>query len=317
MGRPDTLGVDLYHNRQYPRIEDENANSVENRDMFESPQCAIIKCMVDFSRITRTVCLGIYLSASPPQRNVSLAFRIEQDLDSWFDNLPSSIRPTRSFESERSLKRVKDSQWMKRQRLVLSISEPPLSDTETFCALTGAGYHNVRMLLFASFLTAASALGRSPISAASIYQENISKCLESAKQTIEIIYETYRHQDFFRTWYYNTTYTLFAVSILLVYIVQGASEAEKHSLFGYVEMSIEILETMDDCVVAKKAAKMIQRALLRAKGNNESNEQEARDADGDNLMHEITSTTFNHYWGPLNLMDGEIDIAFPFELGDL
>lgn len=132
MGRPDTLGVDLYHNRQYPRIEDENANSVENRDMFESPQCAIIKCMVDFSRITRTVCLGIYLSASPPQRNVSLAFRIEQDLDSWFDNLPSSIRPTRSFESERSLKRVKDSQWMKRQRLVLSISEPPLSDTEMF-----------------------------------------------------------------------------------------------------------------------------------------------------------------------------------------
>ena len=81
-------------------------------------------------------------------------------------------------------------------------------------------------------------------------------------------------------------------------------------------MSIEILETMDDCVVAKKAAKMIQRALVRAKENKEINEQ-GRDADGDNLMHEITSTTFNHYWGPLNLMDGEIDIAFPFELGDL
>jgi hypothetical protein len=173
------------------------------------------------------------------------------------------------------------------------------------------------MLLFASFLTAAASLDRSSISEASIYQENISKCLESARQTIEIIYETYRHHDFFRTWYYNTTYTLFAVSILLVYIVQEASGEEKHSLFGYVEMAIEILEAMDDCVVAKKAAKMIQRALVRAKENKDGNEQEGRDGDGDNLMHDFASTTFNHYWGPLNLMDGEIDVTFPFELGDL
>ena len=179
----------------------------------------------------------------------------------------------------------------------------------------------MRMLLFASFLTASSSHPHTSLSP-SIYQENISKCLESAKQTIEIIYETYRHHDFFRTWYYNTTYTLFAVSILLVYIVQEASEAEKDSLWGYVEMSIEILETMDDCVVARKAAKMIQRALARAKEGKEGGEmdgRDGRDGEGDNLMQELagTSTTFNHYWGPLNLMDGEIDVAFPFEMGDL
>lgn len=80
-------------------------------------------------------------------------------------------------------------------------------------------------------------------------------------------------------------------------------------------MSIEILETMDDCVVAKKAAKMIQRALLRAKDNLSGNME--IDREGDIGMHDTISTTFNHYWGPLNLMDGEIDVAFPFELGDL
>lgn len=167
------------------------------------------------------------------------------------------------------------------------------------------------MLLFASFLTTAASIEPS----SSVCQENISKCLESAKQTVEIIYETYRHHDFFRTWYYNTTYTLFAVSILLVYIMQEASELEKPSIFGYVEMSIEILETMDDCVVAKKAAKMIQRALQRAKDNvmGEGQNEEQQDT----VMRDMASATFNSFWGPLNLLDGDIDVAFPFELGDL
>jgi ferritin-like metal-binding protein YciE len=32
-------------------------------------------------------------------------------------------------------------------------------------------------------------------------REQISKCLDSARLTIEIIYEIFQHQDFFRTWY--------------------------------------------------------------------------------------------------------------------
>jgi hypothetical protein len=112
MERPDTLGVDLYHNRQYPQIQDESpstpSSTALNPEMSEPPLLAIIKCMVDFSRITRTVCLGIYMSASPPQRNLSLASRIEQDLDNWLDELPGTIRPSKTYEIERSLKYVKD-----------------------------------------------------------------------------------------------------------------------------------------------------------------------------------------------------------------
>jgi hypothetical protein len=202
---------------------------------------------------------------------------------------------------------------MKRQRLVLSIRM-----RDSFLSLQQAdklkitGYQNVRMLLFASFLTAAASVEKqSP----NLYSENISKCLESAKETIEIIYETYLHHDFFRTWFYNTTYTLFAVSIILVYIMQEASESEKSSLFGYVEMSIEILETMDDCIVAKNAAKMIPRAMMRAKDNTMG--ESANEEQNETNMRDMISTTFNLFWGPLNLMDGEIDVTFPFELGDL
>jgi hypothetical protein len=46
------------------------------------------------------------------------------------------------------------------------------------------------MLLFAPFLTTPATV-------------NIGKCLDSAKQTIDIIYDTFRHHDFFRTWYFS------------------------------------------------------------------------------------------------------------------
>jgi hypothetical protein len=32
-------------------------------------------------------------------------------------------------------------------------------------------------------------------------QEKITKCLTSARLTIEIVYDIFQHQDFFRTWY--------------------------------------------------------------------------------------------------------------------
>ena len=123
MGRPDTLGADLYHNRKFPQIQGEVSSFEQSPDMTEAPHCAIIKSMVDFSRITRTVCLEIYLSDSPAQANIQLADQIEQDLDRWLDDLPANIRPSRTFASSKSLKGIRDAQYMKKQKLVLSISK--------------------------------------------------------------------------------------------------------------------------------------------------------------------------------------------------
>lgn len=65
--------------------------------------------------------------------------------------------------------------------------------------------------------------------------------------------------------FYNTTYTIFAASIILVYINQEASEVEVQPLLRLVSMSIEVLETMaDECHVAGRSAKLLQRALERA-----------------------------------------------------
>ncbi len=64
-----------------------------------------------------------------------------------------------------------------------------------------SGYFNLRILLFGSVL-----LTSTPAERASIPQsvEAIQKCLEAAKQTIQVIYQVYQHHDFFHTWYAQT-----------------------------------------------------------------------------------------------------------------
>ncbi|AEO63828.1 uncharacterized protein THITE_2010769, partial [Thermothielavioides terrestris NRRL 8126] len=225
MGRPDTLGADPYHNRRFP--------------LLDPTYCAIIKPMVDFARITRKVCLGIYLQDSTTARTVALANQIERELDEWVDGLPGRIRPrTKPASEPETLRSSKEPRWVKRQKLVLLIR-----------------YHNLRILLFGSLLLTSTSAERAAIPQS---VEAVQKCLESAKQTIQVIYDVYQHHAFFHTWFYNTTYTVFAASIILVYVTQEASEGETAPLLKLVGMAVEILETMDECVVAAKAAQMLR-----------------------------------------------------------
>jgi hypothetical protein len=127
MGRPDTLGADLYHNRRFPMIGTEPLESLPGSEHLEPPQVAIIKSMVDLSRITRNICQGIYLPETITPRAVALAYQLEQDLDKWILTLPEAIRPRVPTEQPLSLRSARDPQWAKRQRLVLGIrkSTPP------------------------------------------------------------------------------------------------------------------------------------------------------------------------------------------------
>ncbi|KAK6076239.1 C6 transcription factor [Seiridium cupressi] len=293
MGRPDTLGADLYHNRSFPLIGNESSGSSPD-DRFDPPQCAIIKSMVDLSRITRSICLDIYLPETITPRTVALAYRLEQDLDKWIEGLPEAIRPRQATGEPVSLKSVRDPQWAKRQRLVLGIR-----------------YNNLRILTFGSLLLTSTSNERSTLPG---IREGVQKCLDSAKQTIDTIYVTYQHHDFFRTWYYNTTYTVFAASVILVYVMKEASEAEMEPLLRMVAMAIEILETMDECVVALKAARLMQGAIdkARRKYSTETPPMVTATVDANEAMLHL-----NHYWGPLNLIEGEMDFDFAFQLDDM
>jgi hypothetical protein len=123
MGRPDTLGADMYHNRHFPvteRNEGADAGSAHD-DMLEPPHCTIIKSMVDLARIIKNISLEIYLSEEITLRTVGLAFRLQAELDRWADSVPPEIRPKLNAADLVSLKSARDAQWIKRQRLVLTL----------------------------------------------------------------------------------------------------------------------------------------------------------------------------------------------------
>jgi hypothetical protein len=230
LGRPDSLGLEEYHNRRHPPIEDS--------------EIVILPVMIPFAHITRRVSMAMYLSSASMREKISLASDIESQMDTWISSLPERIRPGLTRE-ESSSRILKDPKWARRQRLVLHIR-----------------YCNIKMVLYRPFLVYASqSAQRIPV----VLETTVTKCVDAARKTIEIMHETFRHHIFFRTWWYNTTYILYAASIILCYATQVAPSQERPDLFRLIDMTVEIFEVMEECVVAKKAGEMIRQSLSTAR----------------------------------------------------
>ncbi|KAJ5760437.1 hypothetical protein N7520_007593 [Penicillium odoratum] len=226
VGRPDTLGMDEYHNRAIPPRDDS--------------EYAIIPWMIDFAQIVRKVSVQIYHSRITLQEKLQLALQIEMEMDRWLARLPEKLRPDiGANRSPRSA--LRDPKWARRQRLVLGIR-----------------YYNVKMLLFRPFLSHFTRKLRHPPSE---LEETIAKCLDAAMKTIEVIHDIYRVHEFFRCWWYNTTYVMFATSTLLLPMSKLGMCEDTMPLLRSVEMGVEILEAMEESVVARKSVEIIRQYL--------------------------------------------------------
>lgn len=236
LGRPDTLGYDLYHNAPQPLVDES--------------ETAIITVMIDFARIVRSVSLDIYLSHRSPSEKLLRAFQIEKDMITWLDRLPPLIRP-KLHTSENSNSALRDPVYARLQRMVLQIR-----------------YYNVTMLLMRPFIIYSSRFNRSAIDNLSLA---VKQCIMAAAQTIELIHDTYLSQIFFRTWWYNTTYCLFATSIVLFALtLPPTPEFPISKLTMLIDKSIDVLEAMTECVVAQKAAEMIRTTVGQILDGNRS-----------------------------------------------
>ncbi|KAJ5520336.1 transcriptional regulator family: Fungal Specific TF [Penicillium fimorum] len=225
-GRPDTLGMDEYHDRSIPP-----------RDNSEF---AIIPWMIDLAQIIRQISVQIYHSRISLQDKLQLALQIEMEMDRWLARLPEMIKPDISgYGMSRST--LRDPNWARRQRLVLGIR-----------------YYNVRTLLFRPFL---SLFSRKLRHAPNELDQTFNKCLDSAMKTLQVLHDIYRVHTFFRCWWYNTTYVMFAISTLLLPMSKLGMCAETMLLLRYVEMGMEILEAMDESVIARKSAEIIRQYL--------------------------------------------------------
>ena len=58
---------------------------------------------------------------------------------------------------------------------------------------------------------------------------------------------------------------MYAASIILCYATQSAPATEKPDLFRLVDMTVEILDAMEECFVAAKAGEMIKQAARNAR----------------------------------------------------
>lgn len=112
VGRPDTLGMDEYHNRSIPSRDDS--------------EYAIIPWMIDLAQIIRRVSIQIYHSRISLQEKLQIALQIEMEMDRWLARLPERIKP--DFGANRLARSaLRDPKWARRQRLVLGIREYSLN----------------------------------------------------------------------------------------------------------------------------------------------------------------------------------------------
>lgn len=105
LGRPDSLGMDEYHNRKLPPVDD--------------TEFAIIPLMVNFAHIIRKVTISIYHRKLKWQEKLRLGSQLERELDHWIASLPEQIRPTTKTKGLAGA--LKEPKWCRRQRLVLQI----------------------------------------------------------------------------------------------------------------------------------------------------------------------------------------------------
>ncbi|KAI0123721.1 hypothetical protein BJ170DRAFT_640171 [Xylariales sp. AK1849] len=138
----------------------------------------------------------------------------------------------------------------------VSLKEPEsISKQKTVLKLR---YYNARILIHRTFLECADH-ERTQIS------PHVEACLDASRRTIDLIYNTYLHRPYFRTWWYNTTYTLNATIIVLYVIFQGFATSLYSELSHDVQKSLEIFQAMDEVVVARNCAALIQEILQMAR----------------------------------------------------
>ena len=233
LGRPDSLGVDAFHNQRLPY------SSLASEPESE---LSIITHALPLAQITRRVSVEIYHSSSSISRKLSLAGNIHAALTRWSANLPLTIRP------HNTLPQLREPKWARRQRLILGIR-----------------YRNVQMAMYRPFLAYYTRTNAQ----SSALRDAVNQCLAAAMETIAMMHQIFLQHTFFRTWWWNVTYISFPASVLLTYIArhpQREDEERRRLILDSVAKAIEVLEAMDECDVAKRAAQLIGTSLKEVSG---------------------------------------------------
>ncbi|KAF2180295.1 hypothetical protein K469DRAFT_640128 [Zopfia rhizophila CBS 207.26] len=209
----------------------------KTEEVGETSEVAIIRVMVDLACILKRASMSIY--CNPGRCSTSqlseIAMKLDGELIRWKASLPSVL----DFSTDS----LDDPVWAHKQKGVLR-----------------SRYHNARILIHRPFI-----IGSVPAAEASELTYHIEMCLDAARKTIQISHSALGNKIYLRTWWYGTTYTMYATSILLYLLLKGTVSTHRDELIADIEKSLEIFNAMKQIVVARKCAEITQEMLTEAK----------------------------------------------------
>jgi hypothetical protein len=98
------------------------------------------------------------------------------------------------------------------------------------------------------------------------------------------MYDAYTNRHYFRSWWYNSTYTLYAGMVVLYIIMLGHTTVPSNELLEDVIKAQNILQSMEEAVVARRSANLIREGLEVARACVQG--QQGQSAEGTNAEQE-------------------------------
>ncbi|KAK5000131.1 hypothetical protein LTR66_000956 [Elasticomyces elasticus] len=229
-GRRDSLGKPHNYPVPFPQLKGQDSGAATSED--EDYGVAMVTEMVHFAVLLRRISKEIYHNPkglTMPQKS-SVAIELDALLIAWKSKLPEGL----NFD----VVSFREAEWAAKQKLVLHLR-----------------YLNARVILHRPFLADLTSEGESN------RQKHVDLCLDAARKTIRLLYDSYANRHYFRTWWYNPTYTLYAGMIVLYVIMLGHTTIPSNDLVDDVKKSRDILRSMEEASVARRSADLMSEVL--------------------------------------------------------
>ncbi|ENH74716.1 Activator of stress proteins 1 [Fusarium oxysporum f. sp. cubense race 1] len=230
-GRRDSLGKPRNYQIDLPHIRGQDI-AISNQPDLENCSAAMINEMVHFAAVLRRISKELYYDSKGLTllQKSAVAKELDRLLNDWKAKLPTYLDFTAvSFREQ---------EWAAKQKLVLHLR-----------------YLNARIVLHRPFLE------QPMLTAEANMSTHAELCLDAARKTICVMYDAYANRHYFRTWWYNSTYTLYAGMIVLYIIMLGPTAVPSEDLLADAVKAHDILQSMEEATVARRSASLIQEGL--------------------------------------------------------
>lgn len=194
---------------------------------------------------------------SPMVRFAVILKQIPQD---WQQQAEATDVSARSMETTAIYDMLKA--WRESLRPVLDIDQPSLTDPDWRLqqkVVLKLRFLNACIMLHRPYLLLLARNGlRTEL------MGHVHLCVEASISTVDTLYDSYLQRPFFRTWWYNAIYLLYACMAILYALLSDVGEWPGQTLIESAKRGLGILEIMKSNGVAGRIALVVREVLTIA-----------------------------------------------------